>query len=151
MIAAKSVAFALELPAQFYVIVNFAVKDDADIAFLIPHRLGTACNVENREAPMTEENPLLVINEYSLAIWPAMYQGLRHRGEIGATTPPDEPCDSAHELPIKIDERSHGISRALLRFEISPNQHLRQEAHEDAHAADEERHRRNQGQRREDH
>ena len=59
-----------QLLPQFVVIVDFAVKDDGHLTVLVPHRLFTGGEVEDRQSAMAEINSSIVIDVKAVTIGP---------------------------------------------------------------------------------
>ncbi len=91
-------AAAHELPAQLGVVVEFAVEHDADLAVLVPHRLVTGGQIDDREPAMTEEHTPDLVDMKAVAIGSAMRQRSRHALQIGAAAAARESGQAAHPL-----------------------------------------------------
>src|SRR5437763_12819837 len=85
MMRGEFVSAAHELPAELRMIVEFAVEHDADLAVLVPHRLVAACDIDDRQSPMPEEDMPDLVDIKTVAIRPAMRQRGGHALRVGAT------------------------------------------------------------------
>ena len=64
----QMMAFAFELPAQFLVVVNFSIEGYLDGLIFIAQRLGSACEIDDAEAAVTESD--IRVEEGAVAIGP---------------------------------------------------------------------------------
>ena len=103
VIAAKDMPARLKVLSQLGVIVDFAVEDDADLPVLVPHRLVAACDIEDREALMPEEDAQRLIDKEPFSIRAAMGEHVHHGAEVGPTPSTDKADQTAHQTgPSKL-------------------------------------------------
>jgi hypothetical protein len=82
--------------AQFYVIVDFTIEHDADIAAAIPHWLGAASTVENGQDAMAKVNTNLIVTPVTIAIGTAIGDARSHLPYCFARSATDETSQAAH-------------------------------------------------------
>jgi hypothetical protein len=87
---AKNVTELNEFVTELDVVVYLAVEDDPDRSILIPHRLMTTGNINDRQAPVAEMYAKLFINPEAFSVGPAMSKLLRHSLKQSIVNDPDE-------------------------------------------------------------
>ena len=102
-----------QLLAQFDEVVDLAVEDHLDRAVLVAHRLRSAFDVDDAQAPVAERCGL--VHEVAFAVGAAVRQRFRHsnqkrplRWRTGAV---EDACDSAHERRLSVG-RAPGCAAA---------------------------------------
>ena len=146
-------AARLQLRAEFGVVVDLAVEDDAELAVARPHRLRAAGEIDDREAAMAEEDARAFIRPMPVCIRPAMRDGGGHPPQHAEVAGPAKPAmphmgiadgrsKTARDALIfrgwsflHIPRRPHEIHALSLGLVESAHDHLREQSHEDAHDA----------------
>src|SRR5688572_11426904 len=96
-------------------IVDLAVEDDADVAFGIPHRLGSARDIHHREASAGEEHRQMLVGKITLAVRPAMADGVGHGAQDPRIARADEAADAAHS-----ESSDHSVAPVPSRYKATP-------------------------------
>jgi hypothetical protein len=110
MISAKGLPAAHQFLPQSGKVVDLAVENDADGPFGIPHGLGTAFEVEDAQAAVTEEHA--VVRGVAFVVRTAVRQAPRHAHEILPCARSDKSRNAAHGL-----EAGQPSARSKLRVE----------------------------------
>src|SRR5262249_3024717 len=131
MVGGEAVPDALELGSQLELVVDLAVEHDAHVTSLVPHRLLAASDVDDRQPAMAKKHMLVLVDEFALAIRPAMNERRHHAGQVVARPCSGESTDTAHRLVglTKIDELAHAVGGASLRLEVRAHHDLSEQPH----------------------
>src|SRR5678815_1582220 len=84
--------------AQFEVIVNLAIEDDANLAVARPHGLRAATEIDDRESAKPEKNTRVFFAPMSFRIRSAMSDRIGHAAQHGLVAAPHETRYPAHRL-----------------------------------------------------
>ena len=100
VVGVEAVAERSQLRAEFGVVVDFAVEDDAELAALrataCPHRLRASAQVHDTQPPEAEEDARTFLVPMPRIIRPAMGDARGHPLKCLAVPEPRKPCYSAH-------------------------------------------------------
>ena len=136
MIGAEHVPAAQKFAPEFMMVVDFPVKNDTDGFLGVPHRLGAAFEVQDRQTPVSEEHGLLFVLPKAVAVGAAMRQRARHGGNQGRGSRSRDTGYSAHRfglvLVLDIGGVANNVGRLVLAFEIDAHHQFRQQAHQNA-------------------
>src|SRR3954447_4705699 len=97
MAADKHMAGQRQFGSQRFVIVYLPIVDDADRTCGIPHRLGSAGDVSDRETAMAEINCRILIAVKTFTVRPTMDKRGSHRLQVILGTASDETCNTTHQ------------------------------------------------------
>ena len=105
----EDIALRDELVAQLHEVVDLAVEDDGDRSVVAVHRLGTACEVDDREAAESERDGVAVVfsrDEIAVGVGSAVDDAVRHFVKNGLPLIDDagESCKSAHSVYLNLSE-----------------------------------------------
>ena len=99
-LGAEPMAVSHQLAMQFLVVVDLAVEDDPHGPVFVEHRLLSAFEIDDAEAPHAERDTVLDVN--ALLVGAAMHHHSTHRTDLvledGLVVPADDSSDAAHKI-----------------------------------------------------